>query len=310
MKIKYKNINLRAKSLATIETANEIISEYRADRITLTLRQLYYQFVSRDLIPNTEKSYKALGTTISNGRLAGLIDWDAIEDRARSAVSWAEYDSVAKVVEESLYSFRKPRHRGQSTIVELWVEKDALASVLQPIAGRHHITLMVNRGYSSSSAMKASADRIRYRFLEELRAGHDPSKAVILYLGDHDPSGLDMIRDVQERISLFLNEGSPGAGRPILCKVKPIALTKAQIRKYAPPPNPAKLSDSRARDYVAAHGRQSWEVDALPPRELRKIIEAELAELIDFDLIAEIKKEEEEEKAILREALDGIRAQS
>ena len=77
----FKATKFRASSLAIIDQANEIIDEYQADGYDLTLRQLYYQFVARNLIPNSQSEYNKLGTAINNGRLAGLIDWDAIKDR-------------------------------------------------------------------------------------------------------------------------------------------------------------------------------------------------------------------------------------
>ena len=81
MKIKYVDQRFNDKSLALIKRCNAIIADYQAQGYTLTLRQLYYQCVSRNIIENTERSYKRLGDLISNGRLGGLIDWDSVEDR-------------------------------------------------------------------------------------------------------------------------------------------------------------------------------------------------------------------------------------
>jgi hypothetical protein len=83
--IKYKDFNFRSASLSVIELANSIIAEYQAQGYDLTLRQLYYQFVARGIIPNSDAEYKKLGSVINDGRLAGLIDWDSITDRTRLA---------------------------------------------------------------------------------------------------------------------------------------------------------------------------------------------------------------------------------
>jgi hypothetical protein len=281
--------NFGADRKATIDTANSIIATYQAQGYRLTLRQLYYQFVSKDLIQNTERSYKNLGATISDGRLAGLIDWDAIEDRVRVPKVPLEFSSVEHLVNSATSWYRLPRWDGQENYVELWVEKDALAGVLQPIAHEFHVTLMVNRGYSSQSAMFESARRFQ-------GSGHGMAKH-LLYLGDHDPSGEDMVRDVGDRLEMF--------GVAAL-RVKKLALTMGQVEQYQPPPNPAKLSDSRAAKYVDKHGDQSWEVDALPPNVLGEIIRTELQTLVDQDKVDAVVERENVHKRQLAKAARAI----
>lgn len=284
----------------------DIVDDYAAQGLTLTLRQLYYQLVSKDLISNNEKSYKRIGTIVSRARLGGILDWDAVEDRVRVPKMPPEYGSLDVLVEAAFASYRLPRLMGQETYVELWVEKDALAGVLAPIAYKYHVGLMVNRGYSSTSAMKEAGDRIRLKCEET-----GTESAHILYLGDFDPSGEDMVRDVGDRLNLFANHGIEDgqyAVQGVLewhldITVQKIALTMPQIKKHQPPPNPAKLTDSRAKEFVAKHGKQSWEVDALPPRELKRLIELELDSLIDMDKVQKIKDREEADKKMLRAAL-------
>ena len=295
MKQAYVHRDFRAPALGVIKQANDIIDSYKRLGIVLTLRQLYYQFVAAALIPNTDRSYKRLGSIVSDARLAGLIDWNAIEDRLREPVVWAEYASAEAMVQDKLPSFRKRRLEGQEVYVELWVEKDALASVLEPIAADYHVTLMVNRGYSSSSAMKASADRIVHK--TEL---YGSSSAHILYLGDLDPSGEDMVRDIRDRLDLFTC-GMATEGDLV---VEKLALTIEQVRKHSPPPNPAKLSDSRAASFIAKYGHQSWEVDALSPPVLRQLICDALEEVIDMTIVADIIEEEECERERVRSHLD------
>lgn len=287
MKQKFKDCNFRDDRKETIERANTIIADYQQQNLVLTLRQLYYQFVTRNWLANTERSYKNLGTCISEGRLAGLIDWRGIEDRVRVPRTQSEWNDIKDLVNSAVSCFRLPRWEGQEYYVELWVEKDALAGVLEPIASEYHITLMVNRGYSSQSAMYESARRFR------ANAGR---KGILLYLGDHDPSGEDMVRDISERLTMFLAK----------VEVEKIALTMAQVQEYNPPPNPAKMSDSRAANYVAEHGNESWEVDALPPEVLSRLITERLEELVDHDLMDEIINKEELDKEALRRAANRI----
>jgi hypothetical protein len=120
-----------ARRLATIEQANEIIDNYRRQGYTLTLRQLYYQFVSRDLIENSEKSYKNLGNAINDGRMAGLISWRGIEDRGRGINAWLIEEDEQEVLSGIEHRFSLDYWERQDTYVEVWVEKDALSSVIE-----------------------------------------------------------------------------------------------------------------------------------------------------------------------------------
>lgn len=306
MKKTFEAYNPTGSTLKDLRYIIDIVDDYASQGLTLTLRQLYYQLVSKDLIPNNEKSYKRIGMIVSRARLGGILDWDAVEDRVRVPKMPPEFNSLDQLVEAAFASYRLPRLMGQDTYVELWVEKDALAGVLAPIARNYHIGLMVNRGYSSTSAMKEAADRIRSK-CDEIGT----ESAHILYLGDFDPSGEDMVRDVDDRLGLFANHGMDEGAYDaqgiieghISITVQKIALTMPQIKRHNPPPNPAKLTDSRAKEFVAKHGKQSWEVDALPPRALKHLIETELDTLIDMDKVEKIKDKEEADKKMLRAAL-------
>lgn len=285
----YRDINFREASLKRISFCNAVIDEYGGQK--LTLRQLYYQLVSRNIIANEEKSYKTLGKLVSEARIAGLIDWDAIEDRNRSPVIWSEYEGLEEYISGLKYGYRLPRWRGQENYVELWVEKAALAGVLEPLASKYHVTLMVNRGYSSTSSMRESAERfiehcqVRDEEDEDERATRDLNP-ILFYLGDHDPSGEDMVRDIEVRMNTF--------GVPDI-RVEKLALTTAQVRQFKPLPNPVKMKDSRAKAYIKEHGRTCWEVDALDPRQLTTIIERAFAEVTDLDKMKIIKTQEAKE---------------
>lgn len=292
-----------------IDVANDVINDYQEQGFKLTLRQLYYVFISKDLFPaswidedynakmglqpdtkNTVKNYKRLGGIISDGRLAGLIDWDAIEDRVRVPKVPTEFDSLEDLIDAAFRAYRLPRWRGQEYYAELWVEKDALSGVLQPLATEFHVTLMVNKGYSSQSAMFEASKR----FMANEEAGR---KTVLFYLGDHDPSGEDMVKDIAKRLHLFGSE----------VEVRKLALTMTQVRRYNPPPNPTKSSDSRAKKYCEKHGNHSWEVDALPPEVMHSIIRKEFEDVLDADLMDKVKVEEERDKTLLHTALAKLR---
>ncbi|HEV8596794.1 MAG TPA: hypothetical protein VGR23_03655 [Candidatus Dormibacteraeota bacterium] len=282
----FKEVNFSPESRAKVRLCNSIIRDYLRQGLRLTLRQLYYQLVIRNAIRNVEREYKNLSTLVSNARLAGQMDWDAIEDRVRQPRRPPEFENLGELVDAALSSYRLPRWATQDVYAELWVEKDALAGVLGPLAHDHHVTLMVNRGYSSQSAMYEASKR----FIASGKPG------VLFYLGDHDPSGEDMVRDIRDRLEMF------GAD----VKVEKVALTMDQVQEYNPPPNPAKMTDPRAGAYVAEHGDESWEVDALPPEVLAGIIRTAFAGVIDEAAMEAIKEREEHDKSRLQSALESL----
>lgn len=276
-KIVYVPKTFGAASVEIIRRANEIVANYQRQGFSLTLRQLYYQFVARDLIANRQSEYKRLGSIINDGRLAGLIDWNAIEDRTRN-LRGDDYDSgdpdtwLAGIYQ----GFSKARWDNQPYAIEVWVEKDALIDVVERAARPLAVSYFACRGYTSQSELWGAAMRmVRY---------HEAGKrTVILHLGDHDPSGIDMTRDIEDRMDLFCRRH--GAEPP---EIKRLALNMNQVRAYNPPPNPAKLTDSRAADYVVKYGDDSWELDALEPQVLADLITANIEPLIDRDLWEEV----------------------
>lgn len=285
--IQYRDLNFKEDRLNIINIANEIIGEYRSQGYTLTLRQLYYQFVSRDIIPNTERSYKNLGSAISDGRDAGLIDWYAIEDRGRGLSSWLIEEDEKSVLEGIEMGFALDLWQRQNTYVEVWVEKDALSSVIRRACERRRVPYMACKGYLSAS----EAWRAGQRFEEASLAGAE--RLVMIHLGDHDPSGIDMTRDNGERLELYSQSED--------IEIRRIALNMDQVEQYRPPENPAKVTDTRAADYIARYGTKSWELDALEPRVLERLIEDEVRDLIDPDVWNETLQEERERREILEQ---------
>lgn len=290
MKEQFIETRFRADSIALIDSCEEVIEQYQAQGLRLTLRQLYYQLVSGNIVANTERVYKKIGNLVSRARLAGLLDWDAIEDRIRLPRKQSNWSSPQDIMQAALSSYRLDRWEGQPEKIELWVEKDALAGILDPIAKRHHVTMMVNRGYSSQSAMYDAAQRVH-------EANNDGIDFHILYLGDLDPSGEDMVRDIDERLNLTFDAA---------CTIHKLAITPAQVDEYQPPPNPAKLSDSRAKKYIAKHGYSSYEVDALPPDALQTIINEAITAFIETDALGQVLDQEDVDKRLMRRAMETI----
>lgn len=273
MKQAFEKVTLNKSSRAFLETVNGIISDYAAQGYTLTLRQLYYQLVSRDLIANKVTEYNKLSRVLTKARMSGLVDWSAIEDRLRVPKRLPAWESPKEILESAAKQFALDKLEGQDVHVEVWVEKDALSQIVERIANKYHVRTLVNRGYGSVSAIYAAYRRFKYK--DTVR---------VLYLGDHDPSGLDMVRDIRDRINFMLDHDTITD-----FEIEAIALTRDQINQYNPPTNPAKFSDPRGTGYVNKHGRYSWEVDALEPKVLSEIIEKNIVKHLDLKKFDSIK---------------------
>ncbi len=287
MKLLYTRKRFGSAALGAIEDANAIIEEYQVEGFQLTLRQLFYQHVARGLIENTERSYKRLGDLVSDARMAGLIDWDAIVDRTRhlrKSPSWAD---PLEIVSSCADQFAIDKWEPQQFYVECWVEKDALIGVIESICEPLAVPHFSCRGYTSQSEMWVASQRLLKKLL-------DGKNVLVLHLGDHDPSGVDMSRDIASRIGHFIAadlvrdwmQKHPGElnnrKRTILgedcavihdrLEVRRIALTMKQVKAYNPPPNPAKITDSRAAGYIEQYGDKSWELDAIDPRAMADLV--------------------------------------
>lgn len=281
-KIQYKEISFQKKSLELIKLINQVIGEYSKQGYELTLRQAYYQLVARGYIPNNERSYKNIGNLINDGRLAGLIDWYSITDRTRNLRGNSHWDRPEDVIASARYSYLLDKWEGQPSYVEVWVEKDALVDIVGQACRPLDTPYFSCRGYTSQSEMWNAAQR----FIRQ----EDRENRVIIHLGDHDPSGIDMTRDIQERLEMF--------GADVY--VKRVALTMEQIDTYNPPPNPAKLSDSRCGKYIDLYGDESWELDALEPKVITDMITNEVIAFRDDDIYQEVCNREKQEKGELK----------
>lgn len=274
----YKNIRFRSDSLELIEHVNAIVTEYEDQGYELTLRQVYYQLVARGFIPNNERSYKNLGNLINDGRLADLIDWNSIVDRTRFIRRNSHWSTPQSVINSARYSYMLDRWKDQPNYVEVWVEKDALIGIVSQVCKSLDVPHFSCRGYTSQSEMWGAAQRFIQQDERESR--------VIIHLGDHDPSGIDMTRDIQERLEMF------GAD----VEVKRVALTMNQINTFNPPPNPTKVTDARSSGYISRFGHECWELDALEPKVITQLIQNEVTALIDYSLFNAVADRERRDK--------------
>lgn len=273
----YEDWNPSTRSAELVDHARSICREYAASGYDLTLRQLYYQFVARDLIPNNQRSYKNLGSVINRARMSGMLDWSYIVDRTRNLEKLPYWEDAGDILRASAQSFKVDRWEHQDYRVEVWIEKDALTGVIEGICGEMDVPYFSCRGYTSQSELWRAARR-QHGYAQEGKSG------IVIHLGDHDPSGIDMTRDITDRLRIF------GARTD----VRRIALNWDQIEHYQPPPNPTKLTDSRSAGYVEAFGYDSWELDALEPAELVRLIKSEILLFRDEGVHEETMEREEE----------------
>lgn len=311
-RIAYEACKMTPQSLAVVRQANEILGEYAARGIIVTLRQLYYQFVSRGLIENKQSEYKRIGNIVNDGRLAGLIDWNHLQDRTRNLARLSHWTEPGRIIESAANSYHRDLWEGQKTYVEVWIEKDALVGVIEDVCNRWDVPFFSCRGYTSQSEMWSAGQRL----LNEIEDGR---QVHIIHLGDHDPSGKDMSRDIEDRLHLFVSthlarQWVAQKGKPTtkaakdryaretsrkLPAIRRIALNIDQVREYNPPPNPAKITDTRARAYIDAYGTESWELDALDPDVLVNLIETAILDHLDRDKWQDRHQQQEAEREIL-----------
>lgn len=288
MKEKFIHKDFHANSLAQIQLINEILDEYKVQGFDLSLRQLYYQLVVRNYIPNTKGSYKNLGNLLRNARLTGFVDWSMIVDRSRSQIVNPYWRDPKDILDDAVDWFHVDPWDNQPVHMEVMIEKDALSGILVPVTRQQGIYFTATIGYPSISILHRMSKRL-LRYLDE---GKD---IYILHMADHDPSGIDMTRDLADRLKMFTSY-------PVA--VERLALTSIQIKRYDPPENPVKLKDTRANTYVAEHGYSSWELDALEPTVLAELVNNFVDEHRDEDLWQESLDEEEEMRKSLSTFVD------
>lgn len=277
----YRPKKFSKSHLEIISYVEEILKEFTG--YVLTVRQMYYQLVARDLIPNNQNSYNRIVDVINDGRLAGVIPWNAFEDRGRNLRGYRTYSGPSEAIKSRVQEYKMDLWSKQDYRPEVWVEKQALEGIISDICGKLRVDFFATKGYNSQSEQYAAGQRMS----GYIQKGQTP---VVFYLGDHDPSGVDMVRDVSDRLEMFV--GSP-------VSVVPIALNMRQIETYKPPANYVKVkhtgeyADSRAKAYVIKYNTEkSWELDALSPKTIHEIIEDNVLRVRDDDLWEEALAEE------------------
>lgn len=275
----------------TVKAVNNIISQYS---MPLTLRQIYYRLVVAGLILNKRSTYNQLSSQVVTARERRGVDENRLVDRSRRIDNFA-FDTPTDFLDAALYTLKQKYVRrywtSQPVYVEVWVEKDALSEVMANAVYPLNTIVAPSRGYSSYSYLRDASRRIiQYA---------DTKPTIVLHFADHDPSGLDMSRDLEERLVRYSSSQ---------VEVRRIALTYDQVQQYNLIPNPTKDTDTRCDDYKRYYGDECWELDAIEPNELVRICATAVEALIeDWDAWNELKMVQENENKQLRELLEKTR---
>ena len=247
----------------------------------MTVRQVYYRLVATQEIDNTKSRYNAVCNALKDARKEGLIPWDWIEDRMRRPRVVSMWQDLAHFADTARRAYRRDIWATQDRLVEVWLEKDALSGIFEDILGDYGVTLNVGRGYDGWTSIRDAA----------MRYEDWGGEVTVLYFGDFDPSGRDMIRSLIERIGFF--EACP---EMTICAILP-----EDIDRFDLPPNFTKVTDTRRAAFVEKHGDVAVELDALPIEELQSRLRQEVESRLDMaDLRATRAREKQDRQEIAR----------
>jgi len=266
------------KTEQIINTAYEILSAFNP----MTVRQVYYQLVSRQVIKNNRSQYQAVSNALVKARQEGIILWDWIEDRLRRPRSVGMWDGLAEFAKTAVSAYKRNVWDDQPSYFEAWLEKDALSGIFENVLGHYGVTFNVGRGYDGWDSIYNAACRF----------GDGKGKS-ILYFGDLDPSGVDMIRSLAERLGFF-------GCRPEIIKC---ALTPDDMRRYNLPPSFTKKTDTRSAAYIKEFGDIAVELDALPADVLQTRLKKEVEQRLDMAAFERTLVLEQADKEKLKAAL-------
>lgn len=278
-------MKLHKKTLSIIDTAKAILAAHNP----MTVRQVYYQLVSRQIVENNRNRYQSVSDAIVKARQQEIIPWEWIEDRLRRPRKVSMWADLAEFSDVAARAYRLDVWITQLVYVEVWLEKDALSGIFEDTLEPYGVTLNVGRGFDGWSSIRNAAER--YADQDE-----DSIDVTVLYFGDFDPSGEDMVRSLRERLAYF--DSHP--------EVIKCALTISDIERYNLPPDFAKKIDSRAAKFIARHGDVSVELDALPADVLISRLVEEIEKRVDMVELAAVQSAQEIERARLVEMLLGL----
>jgi hypothetical protein len=235
----------------------------------------FYALVSLMLIRNCLPDYQKVSRVMTKARDDGRVPWTWIVDRSRPSYEplvWKDLGELGEVLERHLLGFRRDYWVEQPRHVEIFAEKDTVTGSIQPVAEKYGISIETMRGFNSTSNVARAAERL-------IRKVQEGKSVTILFLGDHDPSGVAIETDLNKRLRSFALGGTQLTDENFV--IRRIAIFGSDITKFKLPPLRVKASDSRASGFMGRHGESCVELDALPPSELRRRLRAAIEREIE-----------------------------
>ena len=244
----------------------------------MTVRQVFYQLVTRGVVEKREGEYKqTVGRLLLDMRVKGVIPFDWISDNTRGQRKPRSWGSMEDALVSTARTYRRALWNDQDVYVEIWTEKDAIAGVLMEETAPWDVPLMVSRGFSSVSYL--------YECAESITAIEKP--AYIYYFGDHDPSGVAIDKAIEKRLRQFAPDAEINFER--------VAVLPWHIKKWGLPTRPTKTTDSRSKTFDG----ESVEVDASPPDMMRWLVRQSIGRHVDHDVLERTKLIEQSERQTL-----------
>lgn len=275
------------RSKADIAALEQAILDVLAADHPMTVRGLFYQLVSRGLIPKDEHAYGNVAQRLClRLRREGRLPYDHIADATRWMRKPRTYHGLAHFLRETARTYRRALWADAPLNVEVWCEKDAMAGVLFDVTAAYDVPLMVSRGFASESFLFEAADAMRA----------DGRPVLIFYFGDHDPSGVLIDQQIARALRRFLGDTFP-------LTVERLAVTPEQIRRLRLPTRPTKRHSTHARRFG---DEESVELDAVPAEHLRTLLTHRLVALLPAGVLASVEAAEASERAIVASWLDTL----
>lgn len=241
----------------------------------MTVRQVFYQLVTRGSISKTEAEYKhTVCRLLAEMRRSGNIPFEWIADNSRWMRKPSSYSSLEEMLAQVRRTYRRGLWETQDAYVEVWIEKEALAGVVLSVTADWDVPLMVTRGYPSLSFLWQAAQSVP-----------DDKEGILYYFGDYDPSGVDIPRFVKEQLFEF------GA----FVSFKREAVTPEQIAEYALPTRPTKQADTRSKNFKG----ESVELDAFTSAQLRELVKTSITQHLDQETLTRTYEAENAERDTL-----------
>jgi hypothetical protein len=274
------------RTKAQIATIRDTIIDVIEDDPPMTVRQVFYQLVTRGIIDKTEDEYQSTVIRLmSEMRLDGSLPFRWVVDESRRARITRTFDSVADAMNQTAQFYRRSALAQADDYIEIWLEKDALAGVLWDVTSEYDVPLMVSRGMPSLTFLHGSA-------LEVQRASEAGKATYIYQFGDHDPSGVLIPLTIERRLDEMCER--------LDCPppyVERAALTVDQIAAFDLPTRPTKR---RGNNHAGHFKGDSVELDALSPGELRAMVREVIERHISPAATEALRVAEDSERELLR----------